>query len=312
MSEDADATKKTPIAIAAIRSALLQRVQSAFMSRIALSMPDEQRGRPRPVDLGDKIDHLAAARNSVFTVRQTPYRAEPLRVPPRLRLGLDGRNGAHPMPKPCWIATVVLSAAFCAGTGVAHAQQFSADLVNGVGAGKAAQAERIYVADGKMRIEMAERGALLVDPVAKRSYMVMDAQKTYVEMPRGGAVASILMPIDPDNPCPQWQELARSSGKDPDGAWTCKRVGPETLNGRAAIKYQATSPKGEQIYGWIDPKLRFLVKSENAKHQGMELRNIVEGPQDGSRFVLPSGYHKLDVRQAIGKLFRQHGGEQGQ
>ena len=47
--------------------------------------------------------------------------------------------------------------------------------------------------------------------------------------------------------------------------------------------------------GWIDRKLRFLVKTESAKGRGMELRNIQEGPQQASLFEIPAGYKKIEM-----------------
>ena len=97
-----------------------------------------------------------------------------------------------------------------------------------------------------------------------------------------------------------------NGGKD-EGAWTCKRIGPERVNGRSTVKYEATSPKGEHVTGWIDPKLKFLVKTESAQGRGMELRNIQEGPQQASLFEVPAGYQKMDMGDMMKRMMPQGG-----
>src|SRR5262245_43032933 len=125
-------------------------------------------------------------------------------------------------------------------------------------------------------------------------------------------MTAAFMPLDPDNPCPQWQAMAKESARmlnpaDAEGNWTCRRVGPETVNGRSTVKFEGVTPKGEHHFGWIDPKLRFLVKSEGANGTGMELQNIKEGPQQASLFEVPAGFQKLDMGKGMQQLMQQGG-----
>jgi hypothetical protein len=213
------------------------------------------------------------------------------------------------------IVPLALAAALIVALGrPAAAQQFSADLVNTDDGGAAGKSQKIYVADGKVRMEGGgiKGGALLADGAAKTAIMLIPEKKIYVDMARMAGMVQIFMPLNPNDPCPQWQEMAKSAGRNnpgagDDGAWTCKRIGPDTVNGRSAIKYEAVSPKGEQNNGWVDPKLKFLIKSQNAQGRGMELRNIQEGPQQASLFEIPAGYQKVDMGQMMKQMMPQGG-----
>src|SRR5579872_1399382 len=83
----------------------------------------------------------------------------------------------------------------------AAAQQFSADLVT---AGKEAAPGKIYVSNGKVRMENAgARGTFLADARANTAYVLMPQQKMYMDMKSAGRMTQVFMPVDPENPCPQ-------------------------------------------------------------------------------------------------------------
>jgi hypothetical protein len=100
-------------------------------------------------------------------------------------------------------------------------------------------------------------------------------------------------PTDPNNACPQYEAMINKFGNGPA---SCRKIGPDVVNGRSAIKYAGSSKNGSG-YAWIDPKLRFVLKWEDNKGGTVELRNIKEGPQDPSLFQIPSDYHKFDMQQ---------------
>ncbi len=186
--------------------------------------------------------------------------------------------------------------------GPAAAQQFSADLVSSV---ENAPPARIWVADGKMRMEAGNgRGIYLPDRARRRTLLMLPERKVYLEQPMGQAVSDAVLPQNADDPCPHWQEMNRSLHQDA-GEWSCTRVGRETVNGRSTVKYEGKSAKGEHAYVWIDPKLKAMVKSEDAKGRGMELKNIKEGAQPAALFEIPAGYQKLDLQQ----MMQQRGGK---
>ncbi len=190
--------------------------------------------------------------------------------------------------------------------GPAAAQQFSADLVDAAGEGGSG---KLYVSDGKVRMENASapgRGTMVADTQANTAYVLMPAQKMYLDMSGSGRMTQIFTPIDPNNACPRLRELAQEAHKDA-GEWTCKRVGGEALNGRSTVKYQAGTPQGQTYLAWIDTNLKFMVKTQDPTGKGMELRNIKEGAQPASLFELPADYRKLDMSQ-MQQMLQQRGG----
>jgi hypothetical protein len=182
------------------------------------------------------------------------------------------------------------------------AQEFSADFVS-IGTDRSHSGpSKIFVGKDKMRIEGSERGqmgggAMIIDFANQKTLMLMPAQKMYIEsMPQMKMQEKNMLfrPDDPNNACPQFLSLVKKH--NPNENATCRKVGEDTVNGRATIKYAGTSNNGSGFV-WIDPKLRFVVRWLDDKGDGTELRNIQEGTQDARLFEVPSDYHKFDMQQ---------------
>lgn len=195
--------------------------------------------------------------------------------------------------------------ALLAGPGPALAQQFSADLVADLNRPGGSVAQKIFVSNGRVRIESPGAGAIIVDGSAHTSYMLMPEQKMFVDERRGAALAAVFAPADPENPCPEWQKLAHGAQGGGPG-WSCYRVGTDTVNGRDTVKFQAEADDhSNKGYVWIDRRLKFIVKTETADGKAsMELKNIREGAQPPDLFTVPADYKKLDLQQMIQKLQR--------
>jgi outer membrane lipoprotein-sorting protein len=199
---------------------------------------------------------------------------------------------------------VAFGIALLAGAAPALAQQFSADLVADLSRPGGSVAQKIYVSNGRVRIESPGAGVIIVDGPAHTSYMLMPEQKMYVDERRGAELATVFAPADPENPCPEWQRLVRSTKGGP--GWSCHRVGTDTVNGRETVKFQAEADdNSNKGFVWIDPKLKFMVKTETADGRSkMELRNIREGAQPPELFVIPADYKKMDLQQLMQQLQR--------
>jgi hypothetical protein len=181
-------------------------------------------------------------------------------------------------------------------TSVFAQQEFSAELVNNSEKTPSGPA-KIYASKDKMRFEGHEQnghtGTLIINFATQTTDVLVPERKMYVESTLGhgpGAQRSFnfFRATDAENACDEWQKMATKPG----GA--CHKVGSEVVNGRSTVKYQGTSAEGDVTYVWIDPKLRFPVKWQG-KNSGGELRNIQEGAQPTSLFVVPSDYQKLDM-----------------
>jgi hypothetical protein len=211
------------------------------------------------------------------------------------------------MKKRAVLALLAIVAGATVASRAAPAQQFSADIV-ATGAAEAPDAaRRIYVADGKVRIETAgEDGAqiIIADTIAESAVALLPQQKAFKDVRRLGRPVLLLLPVDPDDPCPRWREMARAGGERGDEAWACTRLGHETIGGRGTVKFAARSPGGEQRIAWIDPTLRFIVKGDDAHGAGFALRNVVEGPQPAGLFAIPTEYQDLELQEMMRLMFQ--------
>jgi hypothetical protein len=187
----------------------------------------------------------------------------------------------------------------------AMAQQFSAEIVSRDAAGKPVGAPaKLSVADRKMRIETADLpgSVLIVDGLIPAAYMVAPAQHAFIDARQTSRLTRLFIPLDPDDPCAQWQVMAEVAGLPGQrGQWRCDGGDRETVAGRSTRKFTATSPQGRHT-GWIDPQLRFPLKIEAEDGSLLELRNIEEAPQPAERFAIPSDYKKYDLGRLIEHL----------
>ena len=206
--------------------------------------------------------------------------------------------------------TLALLAIAAAGTAAgvdrpAMAQQFSAEIISRNAGGKPLGASaKLYVADRKVRIETADLpdSVLIVDALVPAAYMVAPAQRAFIDARQTSRLTRLFVPLDPDDPCAQWQVMAEVAGLPGQrGQWRCELGDRETVEGRSTLKVNATSPQGPRT-GWIDPQLRFPLKIEAEDGSIFELRNIEEAPQPAERFAIPSDYKKYDLGRLIEHL----------
>jgi hypothetical protein len=184
----------------------------------------------------------------------------------------------------------------------AFAQEFSADVVVlGVPTTDAAS-RKLHVSGNKVRAETNGPGgtAMVVDVAANTAALLLPQEKIFADMRRLGHINQAFMPVDVDDPCQTWQ--VRGGAEGDDTRWTCRRIGTETIGGRETIKYAASSSKGDDGFVWIDPRLKFMVRSANAGGQGIELRDIREAPQPPSLFEIPAGYKQQELPQIMQQM----------
>jgi hypothetical protein len=172
-------------------------------------------------------------------------------------------------------------------------QEFSADLVrqkpqNAAGTKVSVSGDQVrFAVTGQKNSSFA-----LINVAQRTSTMVLPDAQSYVVSPPGHLASSIpLFHIDdPENACQAWE-------KSMDNPGSCKKIGDDTVNGRAAVKYTGAMENGDTGTAWIDRKLNFVIKWEGEKTVA-ELQNIQEGPQEASLFEVPSKYQKLDTAAA--------------
>jgi hypothetical protein len=176
----------------------------------------------------------------------------------------------------------------------AFSQEFSADLVRQKPQNVAGT--KVSVSGDKVRFDVAGQqktpSYAIINVAQRTSTMVLPDSKSYVVSPAAHLPSSIpLFHIDdPENACKAWEKAMQNPG-------SCKKIGDDTLNGRATVKYTGAMENGDTGTAWIDSKLRFAIKWEGEKTVA-ELQNIKEGPQESSLFDVPTDYQKMDTMAA--------------
>jgi hypothetical protein len=189
---------------------------------------------------------------------------------------------------------------------LAAAQQFTADLVGtGVVSRTAQSPGKIYVSNNKVRLEMPDfpGGLFLLDVTAHTAYFVKPAQRVVMDAKQSTWLTQILVPVDPDDPCKEWQVMAEIAGAtDRGGQWRCNRLGPDNAGGRNTIKFRAISPQGNPYYCRIDPQLRFAVSIQREDGSTIDLENFQEGAPPEDSFEIPANFSKFDPHQLIDRV----------
>ena len=185
------------------------------------------------------------------------------------------------------------------------AQEFSADMID-TREGKPANSGKIFVGKTKIRFESNREehgsGIVIFDQASQHFDVLIPERHIYMEMgqeqktPALSRASAFFRFSNVDNACPERQKATEDAGNP---LTTCHKVGEETVNGRAAIKYAGTSSEGDEGFAWIDRSLRFVIKWQG-KNDTMELRNIQEASQPASLFEIPSDYQKFDMNMMRG------------
>ncbi len=173
------------------------------------------------------------------------------------------------------------------------AQQFAADLVHLKP--KGAAPARVMVRGDKIRFETglpSRVSILVVDLTQETGFMALPESKSYsvIKPGRIPSVMPFFHPADPENACAAWEKMTGKPG-------SCMKIGDETVQGRAAVKYKGTTRNGDTGLVWIDRKLRFVTKWEG-QAAAAEFRNIREEPQPVALFEIPKGYDLLNSQAA--------------
>jgi hypothetical protein len=190
------------------------------------------------------------------------------------------------LPLTCLFSLVLCSPAILA-------QEFSADMVHSKPAG--ALPGRVFVKNDKIRFETrnGERSSVVILNMTEQTgFMLLPDSKMYTALQPGRTAVALPLfrPANPENACGAWEKYVNKPA-------SCEKVGEETLNGRAAVKYKGISRRGDSGLAWIDRKLNFVVKWEG-QAGAAELRNIHEGPQSTELFQVPKDYEKMETNPA--------------
>jgi hypothetical protein len=204
---------------------------------------------------------------------------------------------------------VMIGAAILAGGfGRANAQSFSdqsfsADIMM-TRDHVAVSAGRLQVLDGKVRIEIPEfpDAFFLVDIAKPSAYFVRPAMHTYMDARQSSALTRLFVPVDPGDPCRQWQAMAQLAGVAGQGDWRCERTREEPIEGRDTAVVRATFAAGGEYLGWIDPLRRFPLRIDTGQGASFTLANIQDAAQPVTAFELPSGLRKFSPEALVEQI----------
>jgi hypothetical protein len=204
------------------------------------------------------------------------------------------------------MALIALWSAFelpCAG-----AREFSADIVSRDAAGFVqGTAAKLHVAGRKVRIETPDvAGFILIDTDAGAPLLVQPARRIFMDAKQSSLLTQIFVPVDPNDPCPQWQAAARagapSAGTPSAGShWRCERICVAGAGG--TVEYRVGPPE-RPTQRWVAGDLEFSVKIQASDRTTMTLEHIRLQSQPASMFAVPPGYRKLDPQALIDRLKR--------
>jgi hypothetical protein len=205
--------------------------------------------------------------------------------------------------------TICLAMAFTAPGGTAErssANQFSADIVTRDETGAVVGATaRLYVANRRVRIEMvgAHGEFFLIDGDAGTALFVRPAQQVFMNARQSTLLTQIFVPVDPIDPCPQWQAAARNAGvPNAGGDWRCARIDATDIDGRGTFEYRVVSPDRTAAQRWIDRDLEFTVKLRSADGTTVALEHIRGETQPAILFAVPPSYRKFEPQALIERI----------
>lgn len=183
---------------------------------------------------------------------------------------------------------------------------FSADLVvTKAGDQARSQRGRVYVLQDKVRIETPEFAGnfFIVDGEREAAWYVRPRQWIFMDAKQSSLLTRVFVAVEPSDPCREWQVMESVAGvEDTAGEWRCDRVGRDTVDGRAALKYSVMSRQNRRSYRWIDPEHRFPIRLETEDGTVVAVQHIVDAPQPVTLFAIPAVYKKFDPLQLIQQL----------
>jgi hypothetical protein len=189
---------------------------------------------------------------------------------------------------------------------IAHAQAFAGHLVVARTGGAPAALGRVFAAGEKTRIETRDLpdGFFVVDLDQHASWFVRPQLRVFMDAKRSSALTQLFARVEPNNACRRWRELETIAGPALQGGddWQCELVGPDQVDGRAALKYRISAGPNRSTERWVDPVRRFPIKVAQEDGTVWMLQQVVDAPQPDTLFVVPDGYRKFDPMELIERI----------
>ncbi|HUN99819.1 MAG TPA: hypothetical protein VMU69_26755 [Bradyrhizobium sp.] len=200
------------------------------------------------------------------------------------------------------LSLLALMAAQAAGV-ASRAQQFSAELMR-TREGSVASVGHLRVSGDRVRIESPDfpDGFFLIDGARPAAYFVRPASGVFMDAKQTSALVRLFVPVDPDNPCRQWQAMAAIAGLEELGELRCEPVTTEAIGGHETLAYRVTAATGRSLMGWVDRARRFPLRIKTEDGSFITAETIRDQAQDALLFELPRGARKFDPRALIEQI----------
>jgi hypothetical protein len=200
---------------------------------------------------------------------------------------------------------LALGAWLIASPGLAQGtKDFDADLVRSQQGSAPVPAGRLFVSASRARIDVSELpdGYFIIDGAGPSATFVKPGSATFMDARGSSRLTQWFVPVDPANPCSQWQAMARMAGKPDHDAWHCEQDEETTIGGRRVIGYRAMAGSERQFLAWVDPALAFPVRIELGDGTAFAVDSVRERPQAPNLTQIPSGFRKFDPQLLIERI----------
>jgi hypothetical protein len=202
-------------------------------------------------------------------------------------------------PRRAWFGRLALAGALLCSS-AARAQQFEASLVIARDGG-ATTAGKLRVSGDKVRIETPDLPGsfFVIDGAKPAAYFVRPAMRVFMDARQSSPLTRLFVPVDPDNPCMQWQAMAKVAGIADQGDWRCERIGEQAVGTRSTIAYRAISARGLELKGWVDAAYKFPLRIETVDGAVISVENVRDESQPAQSFEIPAGFRKFSPEMII-------------
>ena len=190
----------------------------------------------------------------------------------------------------------------------AKAEQFAASMAEtklDTGTPTNTARGHLAVADSKVRLEVPDfpDGFFLSDSASGVAYFIRPREHVFMEARQSSRLAQILIPVDSQSACEQWQKPAPAAAVEATASvWRCRRVGDEVIQDRVTVRYALTATDGRAFEVWVDRALKFPVRVDADIGVVIEVTDIREGPQPDVAFEIPADFRKFDPQGLIDRI----------
>ena len=159
--------------------------------------------------------------------------------------------------------------------------------------------------DDKVRIETPELadGFFLIDGAKPTAYFVRPAARVFMDARQSSRLTRLFVPVDPDDPCRQWQAMATARRRRGSGrlALRARRRGDDRWPRAPSLTGRSRPRAGSSSAGSIR-RCKFPLRIKTEDGAVITAENIRDEPQPAGLFEIPPGFRKFDPEALIQQI----------